>query len=207
MNCTEFTGARGIQHQVFWISALCYFYSLCFYSIFYPYSITIPDSFIMNEIPVQQAHGSRISCLPEELLIQILAHIHCPKALWSLRLVCHWIYRIVEPFLYCSVLLRSRSNYDSFSDSIFKHPERALHVKTLAFSFANEKIFDPLVVSIFRLMSNLQGLSIDAKQSRDESFDKLFGKEEWLPLMSNHLPFLTKCSSILTSGFIFNPFC
>jgi hypothetical protein len=160
----------------------------------------------MNETSAQQAHGSRLSFLPEELLIQILANVHSPKALWSLRLVCRRIYRIVEPFLYCSVLLRSRSNYDSFSDSIFKHPERALHVKTLAFSFANEKIFDPLVISIFRLMPNLQGLSIDAKQSRDESFDKIFGREVWPPLMSNHLPFLTKCSSVLTSGFNFNLF-
>jgi hypothetical protein len=156
----------------------------------------------------EPSHSSRLPFLPDELLIEILANVHWPKALWSLRFVCRRIYWMVEPLLYSSVLLRSTNKYASFSGSLSKHPERALHVHALKLHFANERLSEPsLVIPTVNLMSNLQELSIDAMYARNDSLDEIFGRAVRLSLFSNHLTFLTKCSSTLTIRISSSLFC
>jgi hypothetical protein len=112
--------------------------------------------------------------LPDELLTQILADVHCAKILWALRLACRRLYRIVEPFLYTSVLLRSRKSCNSFVGPLSSYPKRALHVHVLALHFANdEDIEQALVILILKLMSNLQELSIDSPSRNDETPDEI----------------------------------
>lgn len=123
--------------------------------------------------------------LPDEIILQILAHLPSQRDIGSMCLVSRRVYALADPVLYKAVFFDQPKHHMTFSESLLTRPRRGSLIQNVRLEYPSAELYDIMSLKdgpsrldnfshAISTMSNLENLEISVPGSLCRGIGMLF---------------------------------